>query len=1668
MTDSPGDIRTWPTSPDDLADNHKCPGCFTPVSVPTCPVCGFVLTDPRALEVLALGRTIRDAEADRQRLIRQVRFLHGSAAPVPAAPGFLHGSAAPGPAAPVVAPAAPAPAAVPVAPAPAPPSIPVPVGAPLEPWQAPQPASATAEAARVPPPPREPRPPRRRLSVPVLLLIVGVSLVGVAAVFFLVYAWFTWGIAVRALIIGATTIATVAIASLLRRRALTATAEGIAVLGVILLALDAWAVRANDFFGTAQVQPALYYGFAVLAVGVLCRVWAMLSKLRAPDIAAVLALPSGVGLLIGGATSLPVGEATVAGLLGAAAGGLAHSLPAPWSSARARADAVPERTTLAVIGVAALAVATLLAAFVSFDDVAVPLWSGVAIVVLGAAHAFLLRPRTDADGLPAATILAGVASSAAGAVATLLGWQLALRSDLPVHALLVGPLVAVAVPVVLDRVRVRVSGLGAAQITAAALGALSLLATLAIWLAGAVAAIALDWTPWRTAAFAVPSAQVDGAFAAAIAGVLIAGALFLAPTLGRPVLRNARLVMAALMLLAGVSVVAIPAVIVGAAVVVAVGGIWALRKPTLRVGAGVSAGLGGVIAFAAGAATPWLWLIGVVVAVAVPIAAQLTARPTGPSAAALVVAPVGVATIAAFLAPAAIGVVAGTSADPAIAFALIQWVALAAVLAAVILRLDAASRTTLAVAGYALFLVSLLPYGNAAVAEGGGVQAIGFGSAAVIGEPGLGILRSAALLLVLALIALRRTRVTAGPALGAAALVAASAALLTFTVLDALGLEDHAARALATVGAAATVVWAAAIWSMLRPAPTVVRPPQGAPGDPASVGAVARPVVTTRTVVDLGALVTALTLSWDVPGDLGWTMLAVVAAGFAGASISRGWAAPVSASVVGLPSIRSAGAPTARALRRLLAWPAFAFATAALWSGLTTAPNSSTFTIEAYAMPPAVGLLAFAVLLVWLRRHREAAVAITASFLLGLAAPALAGWSGSPVRGTIVAVVSAVLCLLLTCTPALRVRIPAVAGATTALFALALVTVERAIDPPEQVAWLLLLLAAAYGSAFGVAFALRRAPRRSRYALIVPPVAVVAAAAAGVLSADRTPILTVALVVLAGLHVAASAIDRDPFGAATRWTALAAAAAFAAAGFTGGAATIDGVPIVELVSLPVALAVLAGSALAQWRRPRPQPSEENAAPDAELLVWLAGLVLAVVPSVVAPVEPLRVWLGVIIPLVAALVAALVPLAPVRSLRIWSAVVLTAAAVVMGARTLAQATFVSAESAVWIAGAGAILVASALIWTSSGRLAAGPPLPAGYPEAAARSGNTIGLTTAVAGAGAALLVAAVIVLSDGELVRTTVTATVAAILAVGGAALIGSPRWRGLGGVLAIAGFLGALIAIGARLILLLPTASASIEPDLWAAIALGITAAIGVMALRATTGTPAAATVAAIVGVAFSAALLFFTAVELLLLGADAGDELRTVFTMSALSVAGVGGVLLRFRLGLTPPLTAAIAAAVFGVTALALYSVTPVELVTVPPAFGLIALGARALRQRPQARTWPTLGPGLALLTVPSLLHDFFGGTDLWRVVALGVVAIVLVVVGAVWRLQAPLVLGSAVLLAHAVAQLWPWISSAYIYVPWWLWLGIGGALLIYLAARYESSMRGLRTSFTAVASLR
>ena len=287
--------------------------------------------------------------------------------------------------------------------------------------------------------------------MPVLLLIVGVSLVGVAAIFFLVYAWYLADIGVKSLIIGGVTLATMIGASVLRRFSLRATAEAIAAIGIILLGLDGWAVRANDLFGAGAMDPAVYAGVAALTLGVICRLWAVISKLRGPDLAATLALPAGVGLLAAGLVPLEPTGAIAVGFLGTAVGGLAHALPAPLSAARSGADSVLERTALAVIGVAALVGGTIMLV-VGLESMLVQLAVAGAVIILGIAYALVLRPRGAGEPLPIAVVLGATASAIAAATAASLGWQMVAHSDLPVYAALVGPVLAVVVAVALDLV----------------------------------------------------------------------------------------------------------------------------------------------------------------------------------------------------------------------------------------------------------------------------------------------------------------------------------------------------------------------------------------------------------------------------------------------------------------------------------------------------------------------------------------------------------------------------------------------------------------------------------------------------------------------------------------------------------------------------------------------------------------------------------------------------------------------------------------------------------------------------------------------------------------------------------------------------------------------------------------------------------------------------------------------------------------------------------------------------------------------------------------------------------------------------------------------------------------------------------------------------------------
>ncbi|WP_341995594.1 hypothetical protein MRBLWH7_002857 [Microbacterium sp. LWH7-1.2] len=1724
MSQSHDDGPLWPASPFDLADAHRCPSCFTAVTAQVCGACGFALTDPRAPRVLELGRQMLTLELSRQQLMDTIRLAHVTAAmattdaapatlaaspvPVAAETGAVTVAAGPANVTSLTTPdaiglvtvqgsatAAPTRMAPEIVVPPRPPAPPAPAASvPQRPGSS-APAAVTASA------------PRRRLTVPVLLLIVGVSLVGVAAVFFLLLAWFVAGIAVRALIIGGITLATIVLASWLRRRDLGATAEAIGVLGVGLLALDAWAVRANDLLGTGSTDASLYAGVSALVVAVLCRVWARISHLRGPDLAASLALPAGLGFLVGGLTSLPPAEALTAGLLGAAAGGLVHALPAPLSSARRGADAVAERLVLSLSGVGALVAAGLTAAFMTWDALPVVIWSSMGLVVLGIAHARLAHRPVDGAPLPAAGVISGVGSVVATAAAGLAGWQLALRSELPLYGVLVAPVLAVLVAVVVDVVRSR-RGVPAslpAAIASATVGGLSIVVVVLGWAMTAVTAIGASWTVWRTNPFALPAAAPEAPLLALISAALIAGLLFAAPTLARPLPRRLVPIVATILLLVAGARTAVPAVLVGIAValvIVAVAVVAIVRSSDRRrggpalaepdpdtgiaargvpVGYLVAGGIAAVTAYVGGAATPWLWLVGIAAAMAYPIALGMVLRPTDVAAVAAAVAPVAVAAVSTIFAPSALAAVTGlTGAGGPVIAALLQWVGLAALIAALALPVERASRTALAASAEVLVAFSLIGAFTAVTTPGSGAPANPLLTA--IGEPGLGIARGALLLAGLAIVAFGVTRVTGVPPILAAALTAPVAAATTYDVLGAVGLRDADWAPLALTAAAVVVPLVSAATALRHRAGDDAPPAPASQGptDIASAPPRPRAAVLRRLAADLGPALTVLVVVWPVTPLLAWAALVLVALGFAAASVSRGWVGTTSADPADDRfAMKRDGMPLLDAPRRLLAWPAVVAAIVAWWSWLDAGTPGTHDAVESYVVPSAVVLVAFAALLVRLRRRAEASVALAGGLALGLWAPAVEGWTGDPVRGVVIALVAVAVCLALSFTPVRSIRPAAALGAAVAVIAIGLVAVERAFEGQgSQVLWLVLLVAVAYASGWGMTLARPSRLSSGLYALIVPPAALVAAVVAIVPVADEPRIVAGTLIMLAALHLSAAGFNRLPLTGTTRWISLTAAFVVGVAGWFLGAATE-----VEAVSLPVAAMCLVGAVLGMLRRRR----AGAAWPGAEGPAWIVGLVLAGAPSLLVAAEPARIWAYVALTLAAAggaaalrepgrdvpadaepvfipapaPVAAPAPRTPmfvdVWTLRTPTSLLLGLAAVVMGLRGLVLPGFEGDAAVAILVGLGAVAVA--VLLTARGSA-----------PAAARGAAVL------AGAGAALVVAMSLTHSEADLVLTTVTAVIGGVLGVAGASVLGLRRWTRLGGVLAVGGLVIAVVACGIRFLEVAP--AGGLEPDLWAVAGAGIAGAVALAALRATPSRAVGLTA----GAGFAVASALFALAELaLLLVQQTGDELRTAAVMSALTAATVVGTAARTRLGLALPVTAALAGAGFAIMALTVGDVRPIELVAVPPALGGIAYGVRTLRRAPRSRTWPTLGPWLALLTVPSLLHDFggsaipgaadeawLGESELWRIVSLGVVALAMVVVGAVYRLQAPLLMGSAVLIVHGVAQLWPWISTAYVAVPWWLWLGLGGALLIFMAARYEKNMKALRTTVVAVTSLR
>ncbi|NMN01145.1 hypothetical protein G1C96_1730 [Bifidobacterium sp. DSM 109958] len=161
------------------------------------------------------------------------------------------------------------------------------------------------------------------------------------------------------------------------------------------------------------------------------------------------------------------------------------------------------------------------------------------------------------------------------------------------------------------------------------------------------------------------------------------------------------------------------------------------------------------------------------------------------------------------------------------------------------------------------------------------------------------------------------------------------------------------------------------------------------------------------------------------------------------------------------------------------------------------------------------------------------------------------------------------------------------------------------------------------------------------------------------------------------------------------------------------------------------------------------------------------------------------------------------------------------------------------------------------------------------------------------------------------------------------------------------------------------------------------------------------------------------------------------------------------------------IVGAATGVTALVMVALTghgftepvPADLITAPFALMALAVGVQRMHVDPALRSWTALWPAMTFLFVPTLLMTWGEGASATspRSLALFVAALIALLAGAVLGWKAPLEAGAAVLVAHTIRLLWPWITEVsrdY----WWVWLLAAGVVLIAAAARYEASLNSMR----------
>ncbi|MER6197621.1 hypothetical protein ABT234_09645 [Streptomyces sp. NPDC001586] len=146
---------------------------------------------------------------------------------------------------------------------------------------------------------------------------------------------------------------------------------------------------------------------------------------------------------------------------------------------------------------------------------------------------------------------------------------------------------------------------------------------------------------------------------------------------------------------------------------------------------------------------------------------------------------------------------------------------------------------------------------------------------------------------------------------------------------------------------------------------------------------------------------------------------------------------------------------------------------------------------------------------------------------------------------------------------------------------------------------------------------------------------------------------------------------------------------------------------------------------------------------------------------------------------------------------------------------------------------------------------------------------------------------------------------------------------------------------------------------------------------------------------------------------------------------------------------------------------VTTPEAYTLPVTVPALVVGFLRRRRDAEASSWTAYGPGLAATLLPSLLM-VLEDRDWVRPLLLGLAALALTLIGARRRLQAPLLLGGAVLAVVAVHELAPYVVQVAGALPRWVPPALAGLLLLAVGATYEKRLRDARRLRDVIGRLR